>query len=204
MNERGINRGTSGNVSVRVGEGLLITPSGLAYEELAPRDVVLLRLDGEVLAGERAPSTEWRLHCAILVCRPEVKAVVHAHAGFATSLAAMRRSIPPFHYLVALAGGDIRCAAYALFGSQALADHVVAALADRTACLMANHGMVAVGGSLAQALSLAIEVEALAEQFWRTLVAGGPVLLGADEMRDVQEKIRSYGQPRRSEPALSA
>lgn len=192
--ELGLNRGTSGNVSVRDGDGYLITPSGMAVDAMGPRDMVWMGLDGRV-EGERAPSSEWRFHRDIFAQRPEVGAVVHTHAMFATTLACQRRDIPPFHYMIALAGGDsIRCAPYALFGSQALSDAALAALADRRACLLANHGMIALGRDLPQALDIALEVETLSEQYWRALQAGAPVLLSAQEMAEAIEQFKGYGK----------
>lgn len=194
LSELGLNRGTSGNVSVRDGDGYLITPSGMAVDAMGPRDMVWMGLDGRV-EGERAPSSEWRFHRDIFVQRPEVGAVVHTHAIFATTLACQRRDIPPFHYMIAVAGGDsIRCAPYALFGSQALSDAALAALADRRACLLANHGMIALGRDLPQALDIALEVETLSEQYWRALQAGAPVLLSAQEMAEAIEQFKGYGK----------
>jgi L-fuculose-phosphate aldolase len=195
MNELRINRGRSGNVSVRDGDGFLITPSGLPYEETRPEDIAAVTLAG-VASGPRQPSTEWRFHRDIYAAREDVSAIVHTHSTFATTLACLGRGIPAFHYMVALAGGkDIRCADYATFGTQALSDHALLALAARKACLLANHGMIAVGGSLADALALAVEVEALAEQYWRTLQTGTPNLLSDAEMDVVLDKFRSYGKP---------
>jgi L-fuculose-phosphate aldolase len=192
--ELGLNRGTSGNVSVRDGDGYLITPSGMAVDAMGPRDMVWMGLDGRV-EGDRAPSSEWRFHRDIFAQRPEVGAVVHTHAMFATTLACQRRDIPPFHYMIALAGGDsIRCAPYALFGSQALSDAALVALADRRACLLANHGMIALGRDLPQALDIALEVETLSEQYWRALQAGAPVLLSAQEMAEAIEQFKGYGK----------
>jgi L-fuculose-phosphate aldolase len=195
MNELGINRGRSGNVSARAGDGFLVTPSGLAYEETSPEDIAAVTLAG-VASGPRQPSTEWRFHRDIYAARHDVGAIVHTHSTFATTLACLGRGIPAFHYMVAVAGGkDIRCADYATFGTQALSDHALVALASRKACLLANHGMIAVGGSLADALALAVEVEALAEQYWRTLQTGTPNLLSDAEMDVVLEKFSSYGKP---------
>lgn len=191
--ELGLNRGTSGNVSVRDGAGLLVTPSGMAVEEMTPHDMVWMSFDGKV-QGERQPSSEWRFHRDILHARPDTGAVIHAHAMFATTLACLRREIPPFHYMIAVAGGNtIRCAPYALFGSQALSDAVLAALQGRQACLLANHGMIAAGGDLARALALTVEVETLCEQYWRALQAGEPHLLTAQEMAEVMEQFKGYG-----------
>jgi len=196
MNARGINRGKSGNVSARVENGFLITPSGLAYDSLEPHDVVAMTLEGEA-RGPRQPSSEWRFHRDIFASRADANAIVHAHSPFATTLACLGRDIPPFHYMIAVAGGkDIRCAPYATFGTQALSDHALRALESRTACLLANHGMIAVGPSLAAALALAVEVEALAEQYWRALQIGQPTLLSETEMAVVLERFKTYGQPR--------
>ncbi|HSI95369.1 MAG: class II aldolase/adducin family protein [Methylophilaceae bacterium] len=191
--ELGLNRGTSGNASVRDGAGFLVTPTGMAVEEMTPRDMVWMSIDGKV-QGERQPSSEWRFHRDILQARPEVGAVIHTHAMFATTLACLHREIPPFHYMIAVAGGDtIRCAPYAVFGSQALSDAALSALQDRKACLLANHGMIAVGHDLDQALSVAVEVETLCEQYWRTLQAGEPKLLSAEQMTEVMEQFKGYG-----------
>ena len=198
MNGAGINRGKSGNVSARWRDGgfdgFLVTPSALPYARTTPADVAAVSLAGEA-HGSRPPSSEWRFHRDIYAQRADAHAVVHAHAPFATSLACLRRGIPAFHYMVAIAGGnDIRCAPYATFGSQALSDNVTSALAGRTACLMANHGLLAVGDSLESALALAIEVETLAEMYWRALQAGEPVLLPDDEMQIVLGKFAGYGK----------
>ncbi|MFO1311855.1 MAG: class II aldolase/adducin family protein [Burkholderiales bacterium] len=197
MNEAGINRGKSGNVSARLVrdgfDGFLVTPSAIPYDRIAPADLVPMTLAGEAL-GTRAPSTEWRFHRDIYATRPQARAIVHAHAPFATSLACLRRGIPPFHYMVAVAGGaDIRCASYATFGTQALSDHALAALEGRNACLLANHGMIAIGSSPDAALALAIEVETLAEMYWRALQVGEPVLLTEEEMREALAKFAGYG-----------
>jgi len=194
MNELGINRGRSGNVSARAGDGFLVTPSGLPYEETRPEHIAAVTLAGAA-SGPRQASTEWRFHRDIYAARHEVAAIVHTHSTFATTLACVGRGIPAFHYMVAVAGGrDIRCADYATFGTQALSDHALVALEGRKACLLANHGMIAVGGSLADALALAVEVEALAEQYWRTLQLGTPDLLSDEEMDVVLEKFSSYGK----------
>lgn len=191
--ELGLNRGNSGNASVRDGTGFLVTPTGMAVEEMTPRDMVWMSIDGKV-QGERQPSSEWRFHRDILQARPEVGAVIHTHAMFATTLACLHREIPPFHYMIAVAGGDtIRCAPYALFGSQALSDAALSALQDRKACLLANHGMIAVGRDLDQALSVAVEVETLCEQYWRALQVGEPKLLSAEQMTEVMEQFKGYG-----------
>ena len=194
MNARRINSGKSGNVSARNETGFLITPTGLPYESMRPEDIVSVTLGGAA-TGPRLPSSEWRFHRDIYFDRPDARAIVHAHSPFATTLACHGRGIPAFHYMVAIAGGrDIRCAPYATFGTQELSDMALAALAGRRACLLANHGMIAVDASLEAALALAIEVEALAEQYWRALQIGAPNLLSDAEMDIVLEKFKSYGK----------
>jgi len=195
MNDLGINQGTSGNIAVRVSEGLLITPSGIPYEELEPADMVVMKLDGTLSEGRCSPSSEWRVHRDILSRRPEVGAVIHTHAMFCTSLACLGLEIPAFHYMVATAGGDsIRCAPYATFGTQELSDRVLEALEGRQACLLANHGMIAVGADLNRTLALAVEVETLASQYWHALQIRKPNLLPAEEMMIVLEQFKTYGQ----------
>lgn len=192
--ERGLNQGSSGNVSVRCGNGMLITPSGLPTDDLEANDIVYVPFEGEV-EGDLPPSSEWRFHRDIYLNRPEAQAVVHAHSPFAVSLACLRRGIPPFHYMVALAGGkDIHCAEYATFGTQALSDHILEALKDRKACLMANHGLVAFGENAERALYIALEVENLCEQYWRASLLGAPVLLSDSEMAEVIERFKTYGK----------
>jgi L-fuculose-phosphate aldolase len=195
MAETGLNRGTSGNASVRAGRGFLVTPSAVPYARMRPQDVVEMALDGTA-RGTREPSTEWRFHRDVLAARPEVGAVVHAHSVHATALACLRRDLPAFHYTVAAAGGDsIRCAPYATYGTQALADGVLAALSGRRACLLANHGQVAVGATLEEALALALEVEGLAATYLAALAAGEPVLLSEGEMAEALSKLATYGRP---------
>lgn len=191
--ELGLNRGAAGNVSVRDGDGFLVTPSGMAPDAMSPRDMVWMGFDGSV-QGEREPSSEWRFHRDILQARPEVGAVVHTHALFATTLACLRREIPPFHYMIAVAGGDtIRCAPYALFGTQVLSNAALEALQGRKACLLANHGMIALGRDLAAALAMTVEVEGLCELYWRALQVGTPHILSQEEMAEVAERFKSYG-----------
>ena len=193
MNREGINQGTSGNVSARWGDGMLITPSGIAYEALEERDIVFVDAEGSHDAGQR-PSSEWRFHLAILRARPEIAAVVHTHSVHATALAVCGMEIPALHYMVAAAGGgNIRCAPYASFGTQELSDHALRALEGRLACLLANHGVIATGASLARALWLAGEVEVLARQYILSLAMGGPKLLPEEEMARMAERLRDYG-----------
>lgn len=190
----GLNRGTAGNVSLRHGDGFYITPTGMPYAALAVDDIPLLALDGSH-AGRRKPSSEWRFHRDLYAARPEVGAVLHAHSPFAVSLACLRRDIPPFHYMIARFGGDtIRCADYALFGSDELSAAALAAMAGRKGCLLANHGLLVAGRDLDEALALAVELEELCEQYWRACQLGQPVLLGAAEMAAVREKFAGYGQ----------
>ena len=189
----GLNQGTAGNVSVRDGAGFLVTPSGMAAEAMTPHDMVWMDFEGNA-HGEREPSSEWRFHRDILHARPEVGAVIHTHSTFATTMACLRREIPPFHYMIALAGGDtIRCAPYVLFGTQALSDLALEALRDRRACLLANHGMIALGTDLDHAYAVTAEVESLCEQYWRVLQAGEPCLLTPAEMAEVIERFKHYG-----------
>lgn len=190
----GLNIGTAGNVSVRSEHGFLITPTGMTPAQATPADMVPMWLDGKH-GGARQPSSEWRFHRDIYAARADVGAIIHTHSPFATSLACLGIEIPPFHYMIARFGGDtVRCAAYATFGTQELSNHMLAALQDRSACLMANHGMTVCGRDLQQALAHALELEALCEQYWRVLQVGKPVLLPADEMARVIEKFKGYGQ----------
>lgn len=197
MNRLGINQGSSGNASIRIENGYLITPSGVAYEDMQPEDIVTMSFDGsyESFEGRRKPSSEWRFHQDLLVARPDFGAILHTHGKAVMTLACHRREIPPFHYMIALAGGHtIRCADYATFGTQALSDNVVIAMQDRKACLMANHGLLVGEASLSNALSLAVEVETLCDTYWRALQLGDPVLLTSDQMDEVQENFRKgYG-----------
>jgi L-fuculose-phosphate aldolase len=190
----GVNR--SGNVSARWRDGCLVTPTGVAYEALEPEDIVFVPLDGGAPRGRLLPSSETPFHLAIYRARPELSAIVHCHSPHAVALACTRRDIPPFHYMVAAAGGaSILCAPYATFGSAELSHHAVEALAEgRRACLLANHGQIACGASLPKALELAREVEMLARQYLLALQAGEPVLLDAAEMARVLDKFRTYGK----------
>jgi L-fuculose-phosphate aldolase len=190
----GLNRGTAGNASVRDGEYILITPSALPVAEMTEQDVVRLAADGSVLQGGK-PSSEWRFHCDILNARSDVNAVVHMHSPFATTIACLRRDVPAVHYMVAMAGGsDIRCTPYSVFGEQELSNLALEALRGRKACLLGNHGLIALGTDLVDALSVAVEVEFLCEIYWRTLQIGEPSILTSQQMHDVQEKFVSYKQ----------
>ncbi len=199
MNACGINRGAAGNVSVRCEGGFLITPTGMAYDECTPEDIVKVGAGGTA-QGRRKPSSEWRFHRDIYGARPDAGAIVHTHSPFATSLACQAIEIPAFHYMIARFGGDtLRCAAYATFGSQELSDAILSALKDRHACLMAHHGMVVFGSDLKEALALAVELESLCEQYWRVLQLGTPKLLERDEMTRVIDKFKDYGRQAISE-----
>lgn len=210
MCKAGLNKGTAGNLSqrwVRDGQpGFLITPSGMDYSDLAPADIPWVALAGSGCAtpelpayqGRYAPSSEWRFHHDIYAQRPEAEAVLHAHSPFAVSLACLRLDIPPFHYMIARFGGNtVRCADYATFGTQALSDNALQALKGRSACLLANHGMLVFGSSLKKVLDLGIELESLCEQYWRTCQLAHlahPALLTMPEMAEVMEKFQTYGK----------
>jgi L-fuculose-phosphate aldolase len=194
MNAAGINRGKSGNVSARIDGGFLITPSGLPYADTTAADIVAVDETGAA-SGTRKPSSEWRFHRDIYRARGEAAAIVHAHSPFATTLACLDRGIPAFHYMIAMAGGnDIRCAPYATFGTQELSDAALSALDERKACLLAHHGMIAIGESLDKALALAVEVETLAEMYWRALQIREPEILSDAEMQTVLAKFAHYGR----------
>jgi L-fuculose-phosphate aldolase len=195
MQSSGLTPGKSGNVSARTDSGMLITPTGMAYGELKPSDIVAIRNDGTAMAGQRVPSSEWRFHLAVYKAREDIEAIVHTHSLNATALACIHRHIPAFHYMVAVAGGDrILCAPYATYGTEGLAKNVVRALGERRACLIANHGAVAVGESLRKAYDLAWEVETLSAQYARARQLGRPRLLSAREMNSVLEKFKTYGK----------
>lgn len=200
MNRLGINKGTSGNISVRHGDGFLISPTGIPYEKLLPEHVVAMNWDA-TYAGDVLPSSEWRFHRDILRARPDLNAVVHTHSTHATTLSILGRDIPAIHYVIAAAGGgDIRCAPYEIFGSQELADRVVTALEGRRACLLAHHGVITGHVSIARALALAVTVEELARQYLMCLPFGEPPILSESQIADVMVKFKTYGQ--QAVPAL--
>jgi ribulose-5-phosphate 4-epimerase/fuculose-1-phosphate aldolase len=195
MSREGLSPGRSGNVSARVRGGMLITPTGVPYESLDEADIVFMSDSGESPAGALAPSSEWQLHLAVYIAKAEAAAIVHCHSTNATALACAQKPIPPFHYMVAVAGGtDIPLARYATFGTPELAEAVTDALSGRKAALLAHHGQIATGGTLTAALDLAREVEVLATQYLRVLTIGGGPLLSGEEMARVLEKFGSYGQ----------
>ncbi|MFO1466678.1 MAG: class II aldolase/adducin family protein [Steroidobacteraceae bacterium] len=197
LHAAGLAPGKSGNVSVRLDEGLLITPSGVPYPAMRPEDIVGVDAAGRWRPGQHRPSTELPLHRAIYAARPEVRAVVHTHSPHATALSCARRGLPAFHYMIAVAGGpDVRCSDYATFGSEQLATLALRALEGRKAALLANHGVVALGADLAEALAIAAEIENLARQYLLLLAARlEPVVLDAAEMQRVQAQFADYGRP---------
>jgi L-fuculose-phosphate aldolase len=193
MNALGINQGTSGNISVRHVDGLLITPTSVPYDAMTPDQIVFMAMDGSHAPSQK-PSSEWRFHLDILKARQDVNAVVHAHPTYCTILAIMGMEIPPVHYMIAAAGGDsIRCAPYATFGTVELSEHAVRALEDRLACLLDHHGMIAIGKSLDKAMWLAVEVETLARQYHGCLQIGEPPLLSSAEIERVRQRMSGYG-----------
>lgn len=203
----GLNQGTAGNLSRR-GDwegkpGFWITPTGMAYADLQPEDIPFVEMNQladadsprQNSASQRKASSEWRLHLDLYRAHPDAGAILHAHSPFATSLACLRREIPPFHYMIARFGGNtVRCSDYALFGTQALSDAAVAAMHERSACLLANHGMVVGAAGLRQVLDAAIELEALCEQYWRACQLGTPVILDEREMAAVRDRFADYGK----------
>lgn len=193
LDAQGLNRGTSGNVSLRFRDGLMITPSGVPTARTAPADVVFMGLDGAFAPGLR-PSSEWRFHRDILAARPEIGAVVHAHPVHCTAFAICGRDIPAVHYMIAAFGGpDVRCAPYAPYGTEELSRLALAALEDRGCCLLANHGMIAAGATLEKALWLAVELEVLCRQYAVALQVGTPVVLSDREIVETVERFRGYG-----------
>ncbi|MFI0401177.1 MAG: class II aldolase/adducin family protein [Thiolinea sp.] len=195
MNASGLNQGSSGNISARYQDKLIITPTAMAYEQMRPEMLAAISLDDKAeWTGSHKPSSEWHFHYDLMRSRPEIGAIVHTHSTYATSLAITRRSIPAVHYMIALFGGnDVRCAEYATYGTQALSDHVLKALQDRKACLLANHGMLVAGENLTKTMWLAAELEALAQQYYQALQLGGAVILSEAEMAEVHAKLANYG-----------
>ena len=196
MNRSGINQGTSGNISVRLDDVMLITPSATPYDRMQPTDIAAMPLERDygTWSGPLKPSVEWRFHLDILRSRGDVNSVVHAHATYCTILAIARRPIPACHYMIAAFGGpDIRVGDYARYGTAELSEAALRALDGRMACLLANHGMIALGTSLPKAMWGAIELETLAKQYYHSLLIGGPVLLPDEEIAGVGEAMKGYG-----------
>jgi L-fuculose-phosphate aldolase len=197
MNATGLNQGTSGNISARHGDTMLITPSATPYDALTPEMIAAMPIDGKYGAwsGPLKPSTEWRFHLDIMKARREVGGIVHTHATYSTVLAIARKEIPACHYMIAAFGGtNVRVADYARFGTKELSEHVLKALENRTACLLANHGMIAIGPSLDKAMWLAVELETIARQYYLALAIGGPVLLSETDIKETAEAFGSYGR----------
>lgn len=194
MNELGINQGTSGNVSVRAGKGFLITPSGVPYDKMKPGQVVEMDLKSGY-RGDWLPSSEWRMHMDLFKARPEAGAIVHTHSNYATALSCLRIDIPAFHYMIGVTGGtSLRCSDYADFGTQALSDTMLEAIAGRTACLLANHGMICFASTLEKALWLASEIETLCHQYYIATQAGLPVVLSDAQMESILARFKAYGK----------
>jgi L-fuculose-phosphate aldolase len=193
----GLNEGSSGNCSIRDRDGFYITPSGLNPKAMSIDDMVYMDFKGTIQSSQkppREPSSEWRFHYDILKTRKDANVVIHTHSTFATTLSLFRKDIPAFHYMIAVAGGNsIRCTKYELFGTQALSDAALVALNDRKACLLANHGVIVIGRDIEDALNISHEVERLCEQYTYALQIGSPVILSDEEMGEVIERFKSYG-----------
>lgn len=195
MSDSGLSAGKSGNLSARWQNNVLITPTGIDYQQLSPVDIVCIDLQGNVIDSELKPSSEWLFHCAIYQTYQAVNAIVHTHSHFCTALACTQRAIPAFHYMVAEFGSDhVPCADYATFGTEQLAENATAALQQSTACLLAHHGAITTGNTVKQAYESAVNLEALAGQYCEALKIGNVSLLGSEEMQRVLEKFKSYGQ----------
>ncbi|MDE0532410.1 MAG: class II aldolase/adducin family protein [Albidovulum sp.] len=202
MNAIGLNQGTSGNISARLGDRMLITPSSIPYDEMEPSMIASMPVHEEYGSweGPLRPSSEWRFHLDILRERPDVSATIHAHPPYCTALAVSRKSIPACHYMVAVFGGNtIRCADYATFGTKELSSAALAALEDRSACLLANHGSIATGSSIAKAMWLAVELETIARQYFCSLLIGGPIVLSDEQIADTVAGIEKYSRPDNTE-----
>lgn len=194
LDAAGLNSGTSGNLSLRDGNGMLITPTGIGAERLRVDQIVPMDLQGD-WQGDVRPSSEWAMHAAIYRSFPDAMAVIHAHPDHCVALSCLRRPLPAFHYMIASFGGDdVRCSRYEPFGSQVLGEAAVEALQGRNACLLANHGMICFGPDLDMALSRTIKLETLARQYAMACAVGEPVLLDAGEMEEVKRRYRGYGQ----------
>ena len=196
MNASGLNQGTSGNISVRLGDDMLISPSGIAYHTLKPEMIATMAIgdDSGSWTGPLKPSTEWHFHQALLRDRPDANAVVHAHPTYCTTLAILRKDIPACHYMIAAFGGNnVRCSGYATYGTKSLSDMAVEAMQDRTACLLGNHGMIAIGDTLPKAMWRAVELETIARQYYLSLQIGEPVILSDANVEETLSKFSTYG-----------
>jgi L-fuculose-phosphate aldolase len=202
MNALGINQGKAGNISARLGEAMLITPSAIDYDDMRPEMLALMPLGGEYGAwsGRYKPSTEWRFHLDIMRARPDIGAIVHCHATYATTLSMLHKPIAAAHYMIAIFGGpSVRCTPYAPYGTKELSDLAVAGLEGRNGLLLANHGMIATGATLAEAMWRARELETLAKMYYLALAAGRPIVLSDDEVMRIVERFKSYGRGPESE-----
>jgi len=196
MNESGINQGTAGNLSVRVDEGFLLTPSSLPYDLMTVDDIIHMDFDGTYV-GSRLPSSEWRFHRDILRHRQDINVVLHCHSTYAVVLACHFREIPAFHYMIGIFGGNtVRCAKYATFGTQQLSEYALEALEGRKACLLGKHGQISLGKNMDQALHMGIELETIAKMYAKALTLGEPAILSDEEMQRVRDQMTrmSYGQ----------
>ena len=206
MNSSGLNQGTSGNISARYEDAMLITPSGIPYEHLSPGDLCRMSLkhDRYEWEGPYKPSSEWHFHRRVLQSNGEFGAVIHTHSTYATVLSMARVTIPACHYMIAAFGGNtVRCADYATYGTEALSDNIIAAMKERSACLMANHGMLATGSDLDKAMWAAVELETLSKQYYLARQAGGMVILTDEQMAPVHEGFKSYGLKAQEEQNMS-
>ncbi|WP_409227647.1 L-fuculose-phosphate aldolase [Gudongella sp. SC589] len=194
--ERDLTTGTGGNISIFHRESglVVISPSGLDYMETRANDVVVMNLDGAVIDGDRKPSSEYELHRIFYQNRDDLSALVHTHSIYATTISCMNWDLPPVHYMVAVAGDNVRCADYATFGTKELAENAFRAMEDRKAVLLANHGMLAGATTVEQAFKIAEDIEFCCELYYRTRSMGEPVVIGQEEMVRMREKFRKYGQ----------
>ncbi len=194
--ESGLTKGTGGNLSLRdeTGERFAISPSGIPYEEMSWEDVVVLSLEGEVLEGSRKPSSETEMHRLLYLARKDIRAVIHSHTVFATTVACLNEALPPVHYMVAVAGLEVPCAPYATFGTRELAENAARTMGEGKAVLLANHGLLAAGGTLGEAFNITEEVEYVAEIYCRTRSMGTPVILPQEEMVRMLDLFQNYGQ----------
>ena len=195
LNQTNLTPLRSGNISVRYKDGFLITPSGMKYKNLKPKDIVFINLNGNFKKGKNKPSSEWKFHKDIYNDKKKSKAIVHCHSKHAVILSCFRKKIPSFHYMVAVAGGeDIKCAKYATYGTNALSKNIINALKGRSACLIENHGQVSFSNNLSKAFELAQEVEYLSEQYLGCLRTGKPKILSKSQMQEVVRKVKNYKQ----------
>ena len=195
MNNTGLNQGTSGNISARYNDQMLITPSAIPYAALTPEMITSMPVNGTYGSwdGPYKPSTEWRFHLDILRTRSEINSVVHTHSTYATVMAIAGKEIPAVHYMIAAFGGStVRCAPYARFGTKALSEYALTALENRMACLLANHGMITIGPTLEKAMWLAVELETLAKQYYLALSLGDPVLLSEEDIKETMIAFSDY------------